>query len=57
MAVDGKVTGYLAVEPGATEAVGVEKLGGAGAANSESTSNCIALEVPPPGKGDCTVMG
>ena len=53
MAEEGRVTGYVADEPGDTVAVMVVKVGGV--PDPESTSNCTGLEVPPPGAGVCTV--
>jgi hypothetical protein len=46
----------VAVDPAATEAVNVVKVGAADADPAASTSNCKELDVPPPGAGDCTVM-
>lgn len=53
VAEEERTTGYVADEPGDTEAVTVVKVGGV--PEPESTSNCIELEVPPPGGGVCTV--
>ena len=54
VAEEESVTGYVAVEPALTVADVVVKDGGR--PPPESTSNCDAFEVPPPGAEVCTVI-
>ena len=53
--VEGVVTEYTAVDPAVTYTVVEDIVGGSIVpAALESTSNCSAVETPPPGVGDCT---
>jgi hypothetical protein len=56
VAVDGRITGYVAVEPALMVAAAVPKTGAEPEfAVALSTSNCSAFDTPP-GAGVCTLI-